>query len=418
MHIHADPPTDMGHSALEWLKANGYPATTPTIRSSDYELCLSNPFAYFLRRRLSLVNLLENTECLTRGSWFHTAAQIDPLEGDLNISAHISQYRDILTAREAEITTLCRQAQRTPTQILHAIENERRVANEALALYHAAATVPTPLFDGGRFPIRHYLLSKNRRVLGREIRIEVPHPSGQRGFPPLVAQLDALVLNVKSNLLFIIDWKTTQHSLLQRLSWCPLEFQPEHYLHILDTALADPRFRRKYELPQDVAVGGMVHLGVRVPNLRFGKTDRDYRTVEKELKSGPGRGTVRTSRVYFGEPKITNYLSRIRDKLAATGEYAEEAKEREADPWANYSTTRWATIDSDRYVSRLSYITDHAMREPLPRNFLQSSRVSNRNETSDVGIISLAEPKEWPAIFRRLGLTQQPRDAQDTPHDE
>ena len=61
-------PTDRAKSARIYLEPEGLVARVPSIRSSDYGSALSDPFGYYLRRRLGLTPPLLYSEALARGS--------------------------------------------------------------------------------------------------------------------------------------------------------------------------------------------------------------------------------------------------------------------------------------------------------------------------------------------------------------
>ena len=89
------PPEGWGEDAARWLEAHGMVAEVPTIRSSDYESCLGNPFGYYLTRRLGLSDALRWSEALSRGSWFHKRFEYWdlPAEHLLNSHTHLNHFQ-------------------------------------------------------------------------------------------------------------------------------------------------------------------------------------------------------------------------------------------------------------------------------------------------------------------------------------
>ena len=100
-----EEPKDNSRSAKEFLEYHGYVSRQPSIRSSDYELVLSNPFQYYLSRRMGLIPCLQWSDALARGGWFHTYLEY------INHSESVidEAYNDAITNRKDELKEICEQ---------------------------------------------------------------------------------------------------------------------------------------------------------------------------------------------------------------------------------------------------------------------------------------------------------------------
>lgn len=117
-------------------------AEVPPSRASDYSLCLSNPFQYYLTRRLGLVPMLSWSEALSAGTWMHERAryffQSFP-NGDLPAELN-TELQNQLDDRLTELRAACNTLSISPARENEILEDERR----AYALGRAILKPPSP----------------------------------------------------------------------------------------------------------------------------------------------------------------------------------------------------------------------------------------------------------------------------------
>lgn len=385
-------PTTRGEDARQYLEASGLVARTAPIRSRDYRMCLSDPFRYYLCRRLGLAKRSWWSEALSRGSWFHKALERDRfpdrpelfhsrLEKDLN--AKFDELRQVFI--------------NSPSAKVAALEREQKDFSTALGWYEAALTVPI----GERGTLREVLSKPYWTYLDRELRLTYKDPA----FPkvPLVAQFDALLYHKEHNKLWLLDPKTCAEPPSVRLASCPIEFQCEHYRYILEKSL--PALRAKYNLPDDVTVGGMIHVAVQKPTIRFGSKDRKYRETSRTLSRGPRKGQVVTDKEYYGDPDLELYVDRCKHWYHGTGDYVDDRPAREADPPVNISWTHGPLLGPDliEYIERLKLVYGFATQPARPWLFLRSERgvTSGHGELSPYAPFYLTPPRFWPEVVRQ-----------------
>jgi len=97
-------PSTMGSEASDFLRAHQILPISPPVRSSDYRLCLGDPFTYYMARRLGVVPALSHSPALNRGTWMHLRFQhFDLPQARLN-----SLMDHHLGRRMEELTETCR----------------------------------------------------------------------------------------------------------------------------------------------------------------------------------------------------------------------------------------------------------------------------------------------------------------------
>ena len=214
-------PKGKGASAKEWLEEQGLVATTPAIRSSDYESILSCPFQYYLSRRLNLVKALRWSAALSRGSWFHSRLELY----QESTSFALSQMITWLEQRQEELKEICAGRGIHGEEQMEILDREEKDMYMAFSWFEAMQAFQVP----GKGSVVDYLNKPHWQLLGTEIVAEVNHSEYGR----MIGQFDMLFYHKKQNSLYIVDAKTTAGSAIDRLQTCPIEFQTQHYVHIL-----------------------------------------------------------------------------------------------------------------------------------------------------------------------------------------
>jgi len=400
------PPSGMGREAMDWLCSIGLSPVTPAVRSSDYELLLSNPFFYYLTRKLGLCDRLKWSPAACRGTWIHKAAELDPFSIPLSDPAFTTGYNQSVKDRLTELTLVCNESGIVGDVRAGILERESRTADTALGRYLASSSIEIPNY--GYF--RTWMSSFT--VLARELEVSVPCFPGSTLMA--TAKLDALVLD-QHRKLRIIDYKTSEMDLIDRLSTCPSEFQTNHYLSVTRTALQSGILRSFIpSLPDDVSIGGMYHVAFLQPSIVFGEKDRPFTDNPHVLQSGPRKGQTEIRRTYHGEPHFPLYVARVRRWLLGEGEYADLKPDRLASPAINISHTPIDNLDSwrgEEYAAQLEFVAEFASRTPYPRNFPKSiNSLRQYGDLSDWAPLALLPVADWPAVFRKLGLIVQHRD--------
>ena len=112
-------PTDRARSARHYLESEGLVPRIPSIRSSDYSSSLSDPFGYYLRRRLGLIPALSYSEALSRGSYFHTLFALYDRDDRWQI------FKRQCQSRLTEINNICKQLRVAESARADAVQNEQ-----------------------------------------------------------------------------------------------------------------------------------------------------------------------------------------------------------------------------------------------------------------------------------------------------
>jgi len=403
-------PTGRGQDAQRWMEYHGYVDTTPSIRSSDYEGVLHCPFQYYLSRRLGIVPVLRWSKALSRGSWFHKKLELyrEPLE--------ISKtcMNTLLDDRLDELKEICQTLGIKGESKDKVLEREKKDFTCASAWYEVAMNLELPQ---NKIPtINQFLKQSHFRHLGSEVGIRLHMPKIHKtGKVMLTAVLDTLLYHEEQNSLYIVDAKTTAGSAEERLITCPLEFQTQHYMMILKLALDNNLLQQIHGLPEDVRVGGMIHIAVQKPTIEFGMKDRDFEEVEHTLQRGPRKGQVEIRRNYSGEPRFDNYIERCNDWYRGQKEYEHLAEKWVMSPPINYSLTYGTLLSDedflDEYYARVNLIRNYVQCKAFPKNFPRSaSHLRQFGRMSPYTPFYLTPPKEWPDIIKAESFIQVDRD--------
>lgn len=443
-------PTDRARSARAYLESEGLVARVPSIRSSDYNSALSDPFGYYIRRRLGLIPALSYSEALSRGSYFHTLFALYDRDDRWQI------YKRMCSSRLAEINKICKDLRISEGARADAVQNEQLDQAMASAWYNGFENLPC-LNDTSALDLIH----DNFIKLGAETRLTWVDDRFPR--TKQVAQFDLLLLNRKTNKLWIVDAKTTAAPPLIRLSTVKEEFQTMHYMHALEWFFSRGLLHKEYDLPPNVQLGGMMHVAILKPSITFGQADRDFHWESDGKRTGvagrimrspvhlkdlgdyvikwtknqpspePCCGTMdeclhvlhevtgkKPEKVYQGEPSLSRYSERCMRWYKGEGEYLDKAPDFVNDPPINISYTHASVLlDKDwrtDYLSRVAMIYDLATREANPCNFLRNiDALRMGSKLAHYSPFYLTEPKDWPALVHTQQFLVAHRDAGDLP---
>ena len=400
-------PTGRGQDAQKFMEYHGYVDTTPSIRSSDYEGVLHCPFQYYLSRRMGLSPALRWSKALSRGSWFHRRLE---LYRDTPEVASIAM-EEMLKDRLDELNEVCKSIGIKGESKDKVLERERKDCACAKAWYEISMNL-----NIGGVTVDNFLKQDHFRFLGSEvgIRLHMPH-TDRAGKVMLTGMYDLLLYHKTQNSIFIVDAKTTAASATERLMTCPLEFQTQHYMMVLEMALKNNMLQQKYDLPEDCTVGGMIHVAIQKPTIEFGMKDRDCEEKEHTLTRGPRKGQIEIRKKYYGEPRFENYLKRCEEWYKGVGEYEHLAPKWTIAPPINYSLTYGSLLLDedylDEYYARVALIRQYANCKAYPKNFPRSANhLRQFGKMSPFTPFYLTPVKEWPNIINAESFMQVDRD--------
>jgi len=293
------------------------------------------------------------------------------------------------------------------------LDRERKDFMCASAWYDVAMDLQIPQ----KIPtVNQFLTQDHFQHLGSEVGIRLHMPLvSKTGKVSLTGMFDTLLYHKEQNKIFIVDAKTTAGSPEERLITCPLEFQTQHYMMVLKLALEADLLQPIYDLPQNVGVGGMIHIAVQKPTIEFGMKDRDCEEYEHELTRGPRKGQIEIRKNYSGEPRFENYIRRCEDWYRGQGEYEHLAERWSMTPPINYSLTYGTLLQDedylDEYYSRVRLISKYVNCKAIPKNFPRSaSHLRQFGRMSPFTPFYLTPPKEWPDIIQAESFMQVDRD--------
>lgn len=383
-----DPPHPL--ERVDYLEYHGLVAIQPEVRSSDWYLASQDPFKYYLTRRLGLTSPLSISDALSHGTWFHEAAALDNYTADLQ--KIVKPYENLIQKRLTELRALGAAGYSAST-LNEVIKDEERRAREALAWYVGASSLPFP-WQGETYTLRTFLRRLRTKDLGSEITW-----STVIGGTRVKGIIDRLIL--AGNDLYIVDWKTSSDHPGERAAMCPWEFQTQLYLKGLDRCLSDPAFRNAHNIPHSATLAGMYHVIVQKPALKFGQNDRDFTETTKILKSGPNKGQRRTEKTYHGNPKLSNYLDRIREWYANVDPQ---------DPPIDVSLTVHPLPSevSEQFHHRLDHVRHLATITPDPVRFPSYPKSGTRATALDR--FTVVPVEHWPELVQDLKLIVQHRE--------
>lgn len=384
----------------------GLPAIIPNGTSSDYESVLSNPFQFFLTRRLGLAPFWVDRACLVHGSWFHTALELDNFASP---EIQVLGYQERLATRLKELQDRGVLAGRSTDMLVKFYDEERRMAQEALVWYETSCMVPIPNFlypnsTARTTTWRNILRLPRFRILAKESRFTVPIKLRDGRDFTFSFQPDLLTYDSLTNSIWPWDHKTTALAPSVRATAITYETQTLFYMDFLQQLLDSGFLQAAYGLPVDCTLGPMVHVIMQKPTIKMCAKDRAFKLVDFTPKTGKNKGITRQQREFYGEPLHNLYLKRCKDWMLGRGEYAHEDQERASEPTVNISLVRPSILRDPakrrQIEMRMELIANYATCPPIPSLFLQSGIASD----SPYEPFHRASPLDWPLIAAERGL--------------
>jgi hypothetical protein len=267
-----------GSAAYEYLLLQDINPVIPHIRSSDFGTVMSDPFKFYLRRRLGLVPALKRYEALDHGTWAHT---------------HFEHMQDGPLSYQHDLDKRLKEIRATGEKVGFSYDRIEEITDEAKndclttkAWMEGAAEVKIPAC--GNVGYREFFTNPdNFEIIGHEVKLSVPC-----GETFCTIQIDLLViakktfrdLNIKKGLLYIVDLKTCKEATDVRAASCPADFQTWHYPITFARGMREGCYQSL--LPDVREVGGVIHLIVQKPTIRMGAEDRPYNYVSVGKRSG------------------------------------------------------------------------------------------------------------------------------------
>jgi len=395
-------PRSRGKDAYDYLAAHSLIAKVPNIRSSD---SFTNPFQYYLSRRLGLRPAYTYYQPFSVGDWAHKYLQFYYEDDtDARFYAELRKFQSSLRDLASQ-PQLRWSADRLDTEIQKVQDD----AEYARAIFLTGIDIQ--LDSTGR-TIRSAVLDHPRlRCLGQELILRVPY-----GKTELVAQYDLLMYDEDNHTLRVPDLKTTITPPKVRADQCPIEFQTRHYLYILNRML--PNLIQRFNLDPRTTVGSMDHLIVQKPNLKIHDKDIPRRAYEHTLQRGPRAGQTEIRYEKLADtPDPELFRARVRDKMLGTGEYEHEGPYRQDEPMADISYTHFDRLpqgDWDEYQKILADIYSLATRDPYPENFPRNARsMVDRRQPTPYALFYRHPVQAWPRIAREMNMIVDFREPED-----
>jgi hypothetical protein len=393
------------------------PPVIPPIRSSDLRLLLGDPFDYFCRRRLGLVAPTGYAEALARGTWLHEQFRRMGL-GDEERRAEIEA---LLATRVGALASIFASQGLSHDAARERLATEERDCRTAAAWWEAAVALK---FGTDRRSLRERLGRPGWREVCREFTFAADMPVRPReqgnGLPvphECRVQPDLLLYDEERSRLWIVDLKSCSGSTLGRLTACPDEFQTQLYCAVIERLLARGVVQRRFGLPLDCALGGMIHVAVRKPTIEFGPNDRDFLVDTTPLKTGPRKGQPRNEKRYVGEPRFENYLRRVGEWFRAEADFVDRAAEWAIDPPVNLSETPVELLReparSLHLQARLDLLASFARRPAEPSRFAPSEPIRYGQSESPYGPFRHAPPETWASVAEVHGFVVRHREEGD-----
>jgi hypothetical protein len=388
-------PTSGGKDAADWLHYHGLAPRNVGIRSSDYRSLRSCPFSWYLSRRLGLVKASRYSAALSRGSWAHLAFAAYSLRK--NKEAALEMYESVMDLRLQELKAYGRTAGQSAELIREIQTREEKDARTAWAWFSASMTVQFKLDGEG----------PTGRLGGWVDFVDIVAQEPMLRHGDCVIQPDALIkFPNKPNDLWIVDFKTTSSSATERLQACPIEFQTQHYFHVMNQLDL-----KEYNAER---LGGVIHIAVQKPTIEFGMKDRPFTLDTSPLKSGPRKGEPRNEKIFVGDPDPAIYEQRCYEWYTGTGEYLHMEPERLTNPCVNISyTSATHLLDAKliaQYHARLEFCRSYANREPYPDNFEMGDPIQGTGTPNVYLPFMMTDPVVWPDIVRQENFVQRDRD--------
>lgn len=416
---------------VQFLEDHGLKARIPTIRSSDFQRAMSDPFGYYLTRRLGLADPLRFSEALSEGSWFHSMFErvpdfaADEENAGLEWDSFVAHHRK--TLREA-----CAEAGLGQEATEKFIHQDHLAQVKASSCFSALMSYALPGMKGTT--LKDWILDEGRwHLLGTEIEVadyKYQTDPGQAKPSLLVARFDSLMVQKtdRGHALWIVDPKTCSGSARERLQTCPIEFQTLLYMTLAarlarvynDGVPPHPSMSGVLDRLEELGVprgtlyvAGMIHVAVRKCPLVFGTKDRPHEEYEHRLKTGPRRGQIEIRRRYTGDEPLPHlYGERCRRWYFAEGEFTHMRDEHEEDPPVNLSIVYFDKETEARAMKLAAPIEKLAFLPPDPDLFIKNHKgvVDFSGKLTKLAPFYLTEYTEWPNLVASQGLVQRWRD--------
>jgi hypothetical protein len=385
-------PQGWGRDARVFMEAHGFTPSIPEIRSSD---AFRSPFQYYLSRILGLRPIYSYYEPFSIGGWAHTFLQL------YYTSNRDQRFLDKIKDHQTLISEVA-EAIRMPHQ--QKADEIQRAYDDAIKAKTIVEVGFNIRLKGNDRTINDILTEQHGqwRPLAQELQLTVDH-----GKTKLAAQLDLLMYNDETQELRIPDLKTTDTDPTIRAEMCPVEYQTLHYMHIVNACI--PELIEKFNLGARTRLKDMVHLVIQKPSIKFGSKDRDYTEYEHVISRGDRKGQVEIRRKYDdGPPKPENFHKRITEYMLGQGEYIDKEIDRQENPMAGISYTRYDRLDPNDWAN-YSMITrsiyDMATTEPEPRYFMRNARAMvDRGQLTPYALFYRLPVAAWPDLIKRNNM--------------
>ncbi len=375
-----------------WRGIHGLTCQHPAVRSRDWPV--SDPLIWFVTRRLGIRTPYSYVEAFNRGDWFHRRAALWDKTPDEAYKLLVGDYE----IKKQLIRVRATDALFTEAGIDKIIKREWEDMNTAAAWYEAMTCVPIEL-AGRTITVPQYFKDEYQ-TLGTEVQIRVELDSGLK----ILIQIDRLLLGMtkeKFGYLWIADWKTTSLPPTERCAMCCIEFQTWLYQYALNYLVTYSKTLLMDVFPQlkkckGFGVGGMIHIPVAKPSIKFCGFDRDRKTILKTLKSGPRKGQQVAETVYEGEPKYANYIVRCQDWMLGVGDFVSREAAAVMEPAVNLSFTNMGDMARmDKWYRKVLDWYDDMRTD----NDLDSYPPGSPRADTPYKMIYLLNPIHWPALI-------------------
>jgi len=384
----------------------------PPLRASDFEMCLTDPFMYFLRVRCGLTPLLSHSKALSRGSWFHKA--LESMEEQPEIRSQ--NYWISINLRLDELKKAAQEMGISSEKQQWISDHTMQDAQCALAYFEATSQISAIPYRGTYLTFPQYFALSHWKLLATELLLW----DGESA-----CQLDRLYLDVPQKKLWILDAKTCDCLPVNRLQTCPIEFATPHYLSILNNLL--PRVLEHFNLDGDITIGGMMHLAVQKAGIEFCGEDRDFVWEEYTLKKGKRKGQIEMRKNFTSdEPVFSNYVSRVGRWYKGEMEYLDKQAERTENPPVNISFTTFSSaLDNNngryaRYLQRRRLLASYAQCEATTSQQLDTfaqniQSLREGDKLSAYAPFYLCPVEQWEEIIVRGNFIQSFRNPEIEP---
>lgn len=381
------------HDAVLFMEEAGFPPVTPCIRSSD-ESVFSDPFGYFLSRRLGLKPGLSYSKALAQGTATHAH-----FEG-FNLSEAAITHAFLDAKDEATV-----EAKETYSPQETLLEYTDRLTDDfalTKAWWDGACKVKT---NKGTIP--EFLGQPWWETLLVEEDLSVQMTQMFQTLAHCTIRPDLLLYHKGQNSIWVVDLKTCSEPTGIRAKTCPIEFQTWHYPMVMEEFRLNGTLWEMFpKLPTGVKIAGMIHILIQKPTIKFGSSDRPYywaAASKRSQKSGEAKRVgnqqwqvitdvddgspmvyenedtavtalqslilVKPKKIYMSEPSPELYAKRCEEWYLAQGDMTHREY---ADLPVEISWTTGIVEDPScrrRYEEIVKGIEQYAIMPPHPDNF-------------------------------------------------